>query len=339
MESNRTMRGDGFITYKGIKDSRELRVGVYSRSINATVICFFGLMSLLGICLNLYTIAVVKRSKRTRCCKLQLINLAVADTCTSIIMPMFLIYHILLIPFPGGEMCAKIFCFIGLSMFYLGPLCHIAISVERFVAVYFPFRMLRYRQNKRLVVIGSTWIVTMIASIEGLICGRISYFENSVYGKQIPMASCHDSNSNRTKYILTQSVKYILPAIIIATMYTLVTIKMCQQAKVSMEAAITDVKISNKQRRSKEMVKMLAISASLAIITWIPFEVICATGFDHNRKFIILTSLLSGLQLSNCFSTPIIYFAFNNSLRKEYRRSIQWVGSFISKKSDTTTWL
>ena len=65
---------------------------------------------------------------------------------------------------------------------------------------------------------------------------------------------------------------------------------------------------------------MLVIDAFLTILTWTP-EVIFflmdrTGGFKGSmKKYLTIVIVLQGLSLTNVFSTPIVYYVFNNNFK------------------------
>ena len=65
---------------------------------------------------------------------------------------------------------------------------------------------------------------------------------------------------------------------------------------------------------------MLVIDAFLTILTWMPEEIfylMVLGGFrlQDMKKHLIVVIVLQGLSLTNVFSTPIVYYLFNNNFK------------------------
>ena len=65
---------------------------------------------------------------------------------------------------------------------------------------------------------------------------------------------------------------------------------------------------------------MLVIDAFLTILTWMPeelFYLMVLGGFrlQDMKKHLIVVIVLQGLSLTNVFSTPIVYYLFNNNFK------------------------
>ena len=235
-----------------IIDRNGLRLGAYSPTHDHVVMTLYILMGVLGVCFNVYTIFVLLRSHKTSSIKLQLINLAIADLLTALFMPGYLIHHMLILEFPEIPSLATFFCFTSLAVFYTGPLWNVTISLERFVAVYFPFHMLRYEKKWKILVACLVWIAGLASASEGLIYGRIGYFNTKQYGTQVPMAVCYNSPSERTAHVVLMVLKYTLPPVIIAVMYLLIIVKICRRPVQQPPGAARD--LNSKQKQQKEQV-------------------------------------------------------------------------------------
>ena len=66
---------------------------------------------------------------------------------------------------------------------------------------------------------------------------------------------------------------------------------------------------------------MLVVDAFLTILTWIPEEIfylmIVVSLEEHleMKKQYTIAVVLQGLSLTNVFSTPIVYYLFNNNFK------------------------
>ena len=69
---------------------------------------------------------------------------------------------------------------------------------------------------------------------------------------------------------------------------------------------------------------MLVVDAIVTLVTTLPFNLYLSIVFANEESFFSTYSfreiftmdvLLSGIMLTNCFTSPIVYYTFNNSFR------------------------
>ena len=133
----------------------------------ALVSTYFILVTVVGVLLNLLTIfALAFGSNISKEVHIQLINLAAADLIMAAFFPTSMMTdNILFFPFRGTRIwCGICFC-ISVSSSHASLLCNAAISLERVIVVYFPFRAAGYTKTKKILVVGFIWISATITQI------------------------------------------------------------------------------------------------------------------------------------------------------------------------------
>lgn len=180
------------------------------------------LESVLGITFNVLTILIIKYGKHVgKAIHLQLINLAVADILISIVIPLTNMFHFPIIPriiFPNSVIFCKIFMLVSSGTLSTALFWSVVISVERFVAIYFPFKVLGRQRKHKIMLIVAVWMCSYIASIDTLIFGEISVRNGEPYCK---------TNLTNTAKAWRIAFKTFIPVIIIITMYVLLVGKQC----------------------------------------------------------------------------------------------------------------
>ena len=124
--------------------------------------------AVLGISLNAGSILVIGFGKKCgKGIKLQLVNLAITDMVGAVLIPSYLIstfqphaYY----SFLSSSLC-KFLLWTIYSPFYVSLLCNMVISLERFVAIYFPLRMQNYTTKWKVVVISLCWVISLSTEV------------------------------------------------------------------------------------------------------------------------------------------------------------------------------
>lgn len=283
----------------------------------------FAPVTILGFVLNIGTIATILNSQSlsNRGVHVFLVNKAIADLVTS------LTYPIVYAAFPygkGAELYLFILSAIGSLGIYTSLLWNAAISIERFVMIYFPLKALTYTKRIKIILTSTVWAIGVFGSI------ILTLFT---------LARCNDDSMRNVKYqnkcaLFTFDrstaeimVSTVFPAATILIMYILVVRKLCDKS--------TELRMSvgkNKQRRiavkQKQITVMLLVDAVVTAVTWIPWRLIFTVGNicgveDDNVKLrgrsgscvLTLETITIFIWMTNCFITPVIYFTLNSSFR------------------------
>ena len=94
-----------------------------------------------------------------------MINLALAD----LLMAVFDILHNLIyylhLPFPNNVVLCKFYCFARWISIILSLLIATAISIERFVIVFFPFKASQNRSAHKCITMAVAWLCAALLSI------------------------------------------------------------------------------------------------------------------------------------------------------------------------------
>ena len=243
---------------------------VFSISEKSVVGSMCVLILLLGFGLNLLTIFIVKQGKNIgKEVKIQLINLAIADIAMAILDPTWAAIILLEISFPDSPILCKITTVAKAAANYTSLLCNVAISLERFVIIYFPFKASQYRKRHKLLVIAAVWIVGALHGIGGLMLADVIQIENRVY--------CTDLYFPYSLSLVLEVLKYATPAFVIVSAYTLVFIKLCFQKS-------NGIKRNSSHQRKKNLDKV--------IVTFVTFELIYLI---FTRKYTFIRKIVVSL--------------------------------------------
>ena len=196
----------------------------FSKTENDVIGSIYLSMAIAGFILNTLTIFIIGVGKNVnKEVKIQVINLAVADALTDIFGPIRFIMEHLRLSFVNNLPLCKLMLFLEFSSHYASLLCVVAISLERFVIIYFPFRARQYRSNHKLLVVGLAWLCGSLPSLEVVMRAGLREI-NGIH-------SCIDVGpTDLPSYQLQTmlwSLKYFLPICIIVGSYGLVFIKIC----------------------------------------------------------------------------------------------------------------
>ena len=180
-------------------------------------------MGIVGVVFNVLTLFIVGLGKYTsKEIKVQIMNLAVADLLMALFDPLAHASSMYLyIPFSDNKRICQVYMFMKSVAHYGSLICKVAICLERFVIIFFPFRASHYSRKHKFVVIACVWTYTSLSAIWYAVGADIADFGNIVqcitYNRNIPIEIW--------SWLIT--AQYLLPAGIIVVVYALVFIKIC----------------------------------------------------------------------------------------------------------------
>ena len=206
-----------------------LRRGFYTQVDDYMVGTAFLLMAVLGVVLNILTIIIIKRGKHSsKEIRIQLINLAIVDGLSALFFPATSMVTVLMISFPESTALCKITRFIGYGALYTSPLWNVAISLERFTAVFFPLKMINYSKNYKLAVAGLVGVCGFLPEIDSLLHAQIvTWNRMRICTTNSPLAQ-----KNPVLFDILIVLKYVLPALIIVVVYTAIAIRLMLRKRI-----------------------------------------------------------------------------------------------------------
>ena len=204
----------------------ELRTSL--SSLNIANICIYVLSALLGLFLNTLTIAILLKGKKFgKGIRIQLVNLAIADTLCSLVALVYAIVEgVVVLPsfssYSTLKVCGLLQYIMNL-LFQASLMSNTAISLERFVAVYFPLKMRDYQRCHVIAVTIAIWIFALVSSLP--LVYKMGLYSNPSYNPDYLCMSKLFFIPSPTN-IAVYSACYFLPVAVIVTSYTLISIKL-----------------------------------------------------------------------------------------------------------------
>ena len=288
-------------------------------------------VAVLGLILNVGTILTVLKSRQlsNKGVHVLLVNKAVADLITSLTYPT--VYAAL--PFgQEAELELLIISTFGSLGIYLSLLWNAAISIERFVVIHFPLKSLVYTKKMKVILTTIVWLIGIVGSTLLTLLTMLRC-QDSTQSLQEQRACALFTFDRHNDEIMVGTT---VPAAIILTMYTLV-VKKLFRASASTSAHSNSGSVStysspckgskNLNRKGlsvehKQITIMLLVDSVVTVITWIPWRIIfkdsCSTTAEQThhtpcQSAVHLTTTF--VWMSNCFTTPLVYFTLNKRFR------------------------
>lgn len=214
----------------------------YNTSFNATksstndingkaCIAAYAVIATLGLSLNIVALVIIICGKKFgKSVKMQLLNLSIVDLIgAALVTTLDVTTGCKPQTYFGNTAMCKVHLFTLFTVLYLSVLLNMVIAIERFVAVYFPLKMLTYRKRDRIAVISATWIAASIVNLDIAIYSQV---QPSTYHSNITICDVQNTliDSSSDLLQLTVRLKLLLPTFTILLMYILIFVKLkCHQ--------------------------------------------------------------------------------------------------------------
>ena len=193
----------------------------------------YGVICFLGVIFNTITIIIIIYGEKFgKSIKLQLLNLAIADLLSAILVPTWsYLTYCVTSSYPNNSVLCKTHRYVIFTVLFGSLLGNAFIAAERFVAVYFPLKILRYEQKHVVWVIVIMWISSFILQAD---MARYSQLEVSPY-REHALICVLEPNQTTSGILLVTSIhaiKYLLPTFVIILAYGLICIKLKTNPKI-----------------------------------------------------------------------------------------------------------
>ena len=302
---------------------------ISTKTVKAICYTVIMLTSFLG---NVAVIAIVAKFKHMRTTTNYLIaNMAVSDLLLSTfavpreLTQIFIGHERWLIDGPAGAALCKIVYFFQDISIAVSIQSIVAITLDRYTGVVYPFRPPIITPKRRKFVIAFIWLTSM--GLHGI------YFY-TVRQKQVNGSSfCvfHNQRVVRINFVITSVVLIAIPLTIITILYSLIFTALKRQQPYWRKCSSTLMKKRQKEN-TKIIKKILAIIFSF-VICILPIDIIgflfffvwqkkVPCGIDH------LSFAAKFIFYSNASLNPCIYFLLNDKYRQGLRNILKGTERF-----------
>lgn len=208
-----------------------------------------------GALLNIMTILVLSLgTKNSLEMRVQLINLAICDCLMSMVEPQVFYHHRFTIPV-DQTMC-KFAGFAQYATFTLSTLCNMAISIDRFVAVYYPLQIHHYTTCHKVGTAVAIWLIAFAVDIGAIFNCNIWQIRDFEWCFCTPTR--YTKQLGTTKDNIIRFSKYGIPAFVIIFLYILIGIRMTHWKKVGDNCTLSAI-VLRQDKRMKRQVRLVAV--------------------------------------------------------------------------------
>ena len=218
----------------------------------------------------------------------------------------------------GKAMCHLLTCSQGISV-YISTLTLTSIAMDRFVVIIYPFRH-RMKLSTCICLITAIWICSLVLTLP------YGMYMSLNTDKQSNVSFCEENwpseNTRKIYGTITVCLQFILPFLIIAICYILVSIKLNDRAKAK-PGSKTSKKEEADRDRKKRTNRMLISMVAVFGISWLPLNLvnIFTDYYDIKSDYLTLLFFLAHcVAMSSTCYNPFLYAWLNENFRKEFKQ-------------------
>lgn len=322
-----------------------------SKIIRYIIYCILFILAVGG---NIAVVSVPIRHKRMRNFTYFLItNLAVSDIGTMLCLPPLLVSDYYNLQWPMGEVMCKLVN-PSLTMFsIITTNSLVAIAVDRFMALVFPFKR-RPNVKESALVISLTWLLAFGVVLPSFGARRVIPYQQGnkveLYCREFFPADSPEEQAviERTYNISMYMINNALPIVIISAVYAIIITKLKgisftkifkrktskgdSNNGMAKPITLTSDEFYQKQKteREKKFMKMLLSVVVVFVLFYVPVQtyfLIIMLGVQNNWKYtvILYQYLFLMMWVPNALN-PILYGSMNEQYAKAFKRIFRCKG-------------
>ena len=283
-------------------------------------------ISLVG---NILIISVTRRTRSMQKVAFNfVVNMAIADLCTTIInMPESLAVEIRdsdeWMPGDVGIVICKLLPFCQEVCAFCSILSLLVIALDRYFAICLPLKRIMTRRLSKIIIL-STWLIPCISSAPMIVANNVVEIEGQLYCVEKWPAPFDDDKASTDYTIILFALFYMLPLVIISTLYGCVIYKIWRRKTPGNRSSLANRLYSRSRRKALKMFIAIVICFALC---WLPYHVsFFLMSYDENFHCGLPKDLyFMVLFFSHAISAvnPCIYMMFN----KDYRNGVKRLSS------------
>ncbi|XP_066291045.1 somatostatin receptor type 2-like [Branchiostoma lanceolatum] len=312
--TNTTFSAPGNNTWTGLFFQPEVDIAI---PLVYSVVCILGLIG------NSLVITVVLRFEKMKTvANIYILNLAIADELFMLSLPFFVV-SILLVDWPFGDVMCRVVLSVDAMNMFTSCCCITAMSVDRYLAIVYPMKSLRWRTPCRAKL---TCLCIWLASC-AIIC-PVPYFAGveTFVDTTGCMLKWPDDSWDRAWIVYCIILGFLLPVVVI----TFCSVKIAQAlGRQSNQLFFEgDVKLSasrrqQETRRKHKVTKMILAVIVTFVVCWLPFYVgqivNLVAELPPTKVLMGVYNFILCLSYVNSCVNPFIYFLVSESFRKNVK--------------------
>ena len=281
---------------------------------------------------NILIISVTRRTRSMQKVAFNfVVNMAIADLFTTIInMPESLAVEIRdsdeWMPGNVGIVICKLLPFCQEVCAFCSILSLLAIALDRFFAICLPLKRIMTRRLSKVIIL-STWLIPCLSSAPMIVANNVVEIEGQLYCVEKWPDPFDDDKASTDYTIILFVLFYMLPLVIISTLYSCVIYKIWRRKTPGNRSSLANRLYSRSRRKALRMFIAIVICFALC---WLPYHVsFFLMSYDEN----FYCGLPKDLYFMASFSShaisavnPCIYLIFNKDYRNGVKRLLSCAG-------------
>ncbi|XP_078680046.1 somatostatin receptor type 2-like [Branchiostoma floridae x Branchiostoma belcheri] len=296
---------------------------MFQPEVDIAIPIVYSVVCILGLIGNSLVISVVLRFQKMKTvANIYILNLAIADELFMLSLPFFVV-SILLVDWPFGDVMCRVVLSVDAMNMFTSCCCITAMSVDRYLAIVYPMKSLRWRTPCRAKL---TCLCIWLASC--LIICPVPYFAGvqNFINTTGCMLQWPDDSWDRAWIVYCIILGFLLPVVVI----TICSVKIAQALGRQANQLIFegDMKLSASRRqqetkRKHKVTKMILAVIVTFVVCWLPFYVgqivNLVAELPPTKVLMGVYNFILCLSYVNSCVNPFIYFLVSDSFRKNVK--------------------
>ncbi|OQV12490.1 putative Gonadotropin-releasing hormone II receptor [Hypsibius exemplaris] len=252
--------------------------------VNTIVIAIYANLFWISLVGNLIVFSRLVRKKKKSRVHILLINLCTADIMVTLIeMPLKIAWKTT-VQWTGGDIACRIMSCLRVFGLYLSALLLIAISIDRFLAIWDPMSSVRRAGQRTRIMIFLAWIISVAcAAPQAVIWHVLQHPEFSWYHQCVTFGSFATASSEMAYGLMTLMLTYGLPLLTILFCYLGIWLRIFHTSiehghmtTVQRRDTVASLRTSNSDRLTKakkRTLKMTFFIVGIFVLCWSPYQI------------------------------------------------------------------
>ncbi|KAJ8247039.1 hypothetical protein GJAV_G00258080 [Gymnothorax javanicus] len=295
------------------------------------------LFSITGNSLVLYV--TCQKQQKFNSTSLYLVNLALSDTLFSLALPGRIVYYIRGFDWPFGDFLCRLTSVIFYTNTYAGIAFMTCISLDRYLAMVHPHRLLRFRKMGSVrVICALVWLLVSLQTMPLLLKSMLGHNGN----KRTCMEYFRLDSSPSLPYLLLLAcgVSFCMPLVVIVACYIQINLKLFKAAK---KNSLTGRSGARNHKANKIILLILVTFVlcfspyHLNIMQFMVYRLLREPSCEELKTFKMSLQITVSMMNLNCCLDPVIYFFAIKTYKQRVMSMFRGRLSTSAPSSKTTT--
>ncbi|XP_053349500.1 uracil nucleotide/cysteinyl leukotriene receptor [Clarias gariepinus] len=265
---------------------------------------FYIIVLIVSVPCNVLALWVFFHSKRSSSSKVFLLNLAIADMCYVLVLPMRVIYHASNSAWLLGDAACRLVGFLFFINLYCSMYLITCIGLDRLFALSLPLKYQSLRRSKNAkAVCAILWVLVTCSMVPVLISSQTEIRRPS--GRNVTHCNQLYLEKSSFKALISTAVAITIPLVTLMVSYMLIFLKLRV--------------MTFHQRTSGQIkaVRMIVLTLATFIVAFVPYHVHRLLYIEHHlhnkssnedRSLAFANRLTSALTCVSGIMDPVMYF-------------------------------